>query len=321
MQEVAALRVDMAGVQGELRHLHKMILEREERRDKEVDSLMERLNRHRRDLEATHSKARKTQEKIRGLEEEVLTLKVQVGSMADKVCRCSERSPALSGEGTQNAPFELDYEGSSGFYHVPPEETPATSDEPLPVVVREVVEGVLGQDDAIVGRLVPIVEEEEADPSQVEREYAQRMSHTTVRPRRRRTTTLKRQDVYPHRMTAGRERVHPYFFRVESEYRRTLRRGHRGVSAGYQSDSESGSDGLPSFPAVEADDLFPGSLLGPGGAFPALPEDRSTGDGDRTTGGGSGGAVELCVGVPDSVEVGRGGFDHGEVGVGSREES
>ena len=40
--------------------------------------------------------------------------------MADKLCRCPAHSPALSGVGSRDEPFELEYEGSNESYNMPP---------------------------------------------------------------------------------------------------------------------------------------------------------------------------------------------------------
>ena len=77
------------------------------------------------------------------LEDENLTLKTQVESMADKLCHCNKGNPVVSGEGTREEPFELEY-ASDGEYHTPPAEeqgnvTPQTL-IPIEEVLPEVAE-------------------------------------------------------------------------------------------------------------------------------------------------------------------------------------
>jgi len=46
-------------------------------------------------------------------------LKAKVASMAEYLCQCSPSSPALSGEGTVDSPFKLDYESNLSYHLVP----------------------------------------------------------------------------------------------------------------------------------------------------------------------------------------------------------
>src|SRR5882762_7888808 len=52
--------------------------------------------------------------------------------MSDQLCRCSEGQPVLTGWGSQDEPFELDYIGSPGSYHTPPS-APAENPTPIPI--------------------------------------------------------------------------------------------------------------------------------------------------------------------------------------------
>src|SRR5882762_3678156 len=55
--------------------------------------------------------------------------------MSDQLCRCSEGRPVLTGRGSQDEPFELDYISSPGSYHTPPS-APAENSTPIPILAR-----------------------------------------------------------------------------------------------------------------------------------------------------------------------------------------
>ena len=116
---------------------------KDEMLDKELDNHQKRLDHHREDLLASEKYVNTLQDRVMVLEDENLALKTQVESMSDKLCHCNKESPTMSGEGTREEPFELEY-ASDGEYHTPPaeeqENTPPRTLIPIEEVLPEVTE-------------------------------------------------------------------------------------------------------------------------------------------------------------------------------------
>ena len=111
--------------------------------DQELDNHQQRLDRHQEDLLASEKHINTLQDRLMALEDENLALKTQVESMADKLCHCNKGSPTMSGEGTREEPFELEY-ALDGEYHTPPaeeqENAPPQTLIPIEEVLPEVAE-------------------------------------------------------------------------------------------------------------------------------------------------------------------------------------
>ena len=60
--------------------------------EKELNNIVDHLDHHQNDLEADHCKICALQEKVAWLEEEKVTLEVQVSSMTDRLCQCNKQS-------------------------------------------------------------------------------------------------------------------------------------------------------------------------------------------------------------------------------------
>ena len=78
---------------------------RDEVLDQELDKHQQHLDRHREDLLAAEGYINTLQQRLGVLEDKNLALKIQVESMADKLCHCNKGSPTMSGEGTREEPF------------------------------------------------------------------------------------------------------------------------------------------------------------------------------------------------------------------------
>jgi len=100
--------------------------------EKELQSQQERLNRHRKDLDYARTRWMRMQTRIEDLEEENRMLKASMESMSDKLCRCQDKSPSITGSGSREEPFELAYEGSPPS-SPSPVTAPEENVEPLPV--------------------------------------------------------------------------------------------------------------------------------------------------------------------------------------------
>ena len=116
---------------------------RDEVLDQELDNHQKRLDRHQQDLLASEKYTNTLLDRVTALEDENLTLKTRLESMVDQLCHCNKESPVVSGEGTREEPFELEY-ASDGEYHTPPAEqqknTPPWTLIPIEEVLPEVAE-------------------------------------------------------------------------------------------------------------------------------------------------------------------------------------
>src|SRR5882762_5011934 len=74
-----------------------------------------------------------------------ILLKTQVESMNDQLCRCSKGCPVLTGQGSADGPFELDYIGSPGSYHTPPS-APVENSAPIPILAQTPSENLPSSD-------------------------------------------------------------------------------------------------------------------------------------------------------------------------------
>jgi len=103
--------------------------------DKKLDKHQERLARHQHNLEVLRGRFNLLEEKAIALEEENILLKTQVESMSNQLCRCGEGQSVLTGQGSQDEPFELDYIGSPRSYHTPPS-APAENTTPILILTH-----------------------------------------------------------------------------------------------------------------------------------------------------------------------------------------
>ena len=90
--------------------MHQKNLERDIYVDKEMDKLSERLDRQRRDLAGNYQRIKLLQDRVDGLEDENVRQQVLIESMSERLCRCAD-SP-VRGEGSEEDPIVLEYEGS-----------------------------------------------------------------------------------------------------------------------------------------------------------------------------------------------------------------
>ena len=136
----------------------------------------------------------------------------------------------MSGEGTQEEPFELEY-ASDGEYHTPPAGE---------------------QENALPGTLIPI---EEVLPEVAEmgamqergREFMEAWDRSQVRRQRCvRSSGRIKAKFHPYRKSTGQPFKRRVRLPVDSEISRNIRHLERGLG-GYESDSESGSSGLSKF--------------------------------------------------------------------------
>ena len=105
--------------------------------EKEMNKASERLQRHRRNLDADHRDIGKLQQEMNAVMDQGVELVGKVESMVDKLCHCGDTwgSPVLKGEGTSATPFEFD-EGLE-YAESPPLTVAASSTEYLSVPVAE----------------------------------------------------------------------------------------------------------------------------------------------------------------------------------------
>ena len=262
-----------------------------------------RLDRHRRDLEASRVEARWSKGKIEELEEEVATLKVQVASVSENLCHCGGGSPEGSSKGVPGS--------SEGSYHLPLPATPSVvpeNEEPIPVLLPNALLAAMERDlpadrDVLQDVTGPLLEEEGTGRTQMEREYAYRMGLSNVRAKPRKVPFPKRRRVNAARMSTGTRRKHPYFLPVESKVRRGSRRAQRGIESGCQSDSESGSEGL-SFDSDAPDLVVPSrELPNAGRALSTIPESPASWRGSWPSDGELGGSVGVLSGVHHSSQA------------------
>ena len=73
----------------------------------EGDVAIKRLNRHRQELDSLRDASFRLEERVMMLEDEKAILEAKVDSMSERLCRCSESSPRIKGQGSVAVPFEL----------------------------------------------------------------------------------------------------------------------------------------------------------------------------------------------------------------------
>ena len=146
----------------------------------------------------------------------------------------------MSGEGTREEPFKLEY-ASDGEYHTPPaeeqENAPPRTLIPIEEVLPEVAEA-----EAMQERGREFVEA--WDCSQVHRQHCVRSSGWI------------KSHFHPYRKSTGQPFKRQVRLPVDSELSRNLPHLERGLG-GYESDSESGSSGLS-----EIEDRHPLASIG-----------------------------------------------------------
>ena len=113
-----------------LEKMYKGCVERDTYVDKEMTKVFQRVDRHRRNLDADHRDIGKLQDEMEGVRDQGVELVAKVASMADKLCHCGENwgSPVLKGEGTEETPFQLEDEELE-YQESPPESSSAQSSE------------------------------------------------------------------------------------------------------------------------------------------------------------------------------------------------
>ena len=222
-------------------------------RDKYVDDRMketdERIGRRRREIDL--------------LVQENIGLKTRVESMSDKLCHCSSKSPALSGEGTRSNPWSLDLEYEDPPVTAPSSPAPPENSTPLPVPgpaaetprrssdAENVLPTCCASAAPEFAPMLRLVEDDEAEDEdgglhvstarfrQGAENRALVVRQTCIKSKKRRV------DVHPYRMALGdrqqqRQRdvrlgVGRKVFPLSIQYNRRVQ---RHGSAGYEPDSE-----------------------------------------------------------------------------------
>jgi len=249
----------------DMKKLHNTAVDRGSYVDRELSKAWDRMNCHRNDLEVTREALGSLDRWCRDLEEEKTELLARVSGMEAKLCRCHPTSPTLMGEGTSDAPFELEYMGSDDSYYTPPvAEVPMATIEDLDTMTIEAapqvdlsltgpgVPGVPGDNvESAIGTGSWIEEVMAEVDAVVERAREEFPSWEQVQPPVRQTcrkTVLgkRKAERYPHTMsTAVRPKRRQNFYLLEDDQlmRRRHHRALRGLG-GYESSSESGSKGV-----------------------------------------------------------------------------
>src|SRR6201995_639135 len=68
------------------------------------------MNRHQQEINSLREALFRLVERVKMLEDEKAILEAKVDSMSERLCRCSEFSPRIKGQGSAAAPFELEDE-------------------------------------------------------------------------------------------------------------------------------------------------------------------------------------------------------------------
>jgi predicted nucleic acid-binding Zn-ribbon protein len=97
----------------------------------EGDVAIKRMNRHRQEIDSLRDASFRLEERVKMLEDEKAILEAKVDSMSEKLCRCSESSPRIKGQGSAAAPFELEDEEELE-YATPPTSRPESSSTSVP---------------------------------------------------------------------------------------------------------------------------------------------------------------------------------------------
>ena len=117
-KEVFELRKELNDVKKVMLEQHEKAVARDKVIEGQMDCFQARLLRHRSDIRAQQSRLDKQEATIAILEEENRVIVARMDSMSESLCKCSRLTP----DGSWDAPFELDYEGSGdkGSYHMVP---------------------------------------------------------------------------------------------------------------------------------------------------------------------------------------------------------
>jgi len=260
--------------------MYESNIARDEYVDRQLGKAWDRLDRHRSDLELAREEMGQLGRRCKILEGEKAELQARVEEMSSKLCRCSVPSPTWTGQGTSEEPFKLEYAESDDSDRTPPGTTPsgiensgASLSEVLPPVVpmetnedAVVVEGgealqldlsltgpgVIGRiNESSVGTSTWIEEAMAEVDAVVERAREEfpvwEQAAPPVRQTCHKTIPCKRKaERYPHTMsTAVQPKRKQNFYLLEDD--RLVRRRHRRAIrklGGYESSSESGSEGL-----------------------------------------------------------------------------
>ena len=260
--------------------------ERDDYLDRQLDNQHTRSNRHRKDLnrwieecDTQRGILDKHEEDTDRLREDLADALARIEEMSTKLCRCREGKEVVTGEGTADIPFELEYaepeeEDTTGtsspdnsYHEAPLATTDVVMSHPmgpspiLPIIVHR-DESARSHVPACcqalptpqASPLVSVDEEvEEVTPEGVQGlegliswQEARRRFLGLEREVRTRKTKSGRKVTEGRRSTGihlTNKRFHPYHISSESNLRRGFRRAERDLS-GYESSSESGSDGL-----------------------------------------------------------------------------
>jgi hypothetical protein len=218
----------------------------------------DRLDRHRSYIDQDGRKLRALEVLTDQLQDKVFELEGRCESMSNRLCNCRAVSPGLLGRGT-GEPIELEYE-TDRSYHTPPVASPVENTEPIPVPEpspfdqaplpssdQENVPPCCSAPTSSRPPLAPI----EEDPTDLggEAERRQVMLDVMAKKVKVRQTCRKsrpfKNSFHPYRLPVGKGRKCPwdYFLPSHAIGRWNHRRIERGLF-GYESDSESGSEGL-----------------------------------------------------------------------------
>src|ERR1700753_2167988 len=84
------------------------------------------MNRHRQEIDSLRDASFRLEERVKMLEDKKVILEARVDSMSERLCRCSESSPRIKGQGSAAAPFEFEDEEELE-YATPPTSRPESS--------------------------------------------------------------------------------------------------------------------------------------------------------------------------------------------------
>ena len=245
-----------------LKQMHLAALARDEFVDREIKELHGRVNRRLREVE-------RVEVRLKSLEEDNLALKSKIAEMEPRLCHCASGPTVVD---------ELAQAGSASSYHSPP--VAFENDIPLPVQVEVTVERA-------VGALISIPEDEDIEDvfrrvedkrrefeRDVSLEIEQREQDAEdVRLRIRRAPVVRNTKpsyrmstgvilgsgiskvAKPKRFNGSRgdlrgnrsRRNRKYMDRVNHEFFKGQSQQERGISSGWEAESESGRDSLPDY--------------------------------------------------------------------------
>ena len=279
---VSDLQRQVDSIKEGMEKMHSAAQQRDNYFDDVLTKNQASLGRHRSDINKQANKISSWAERINTIEDEALAMEVRVGEMSERLCRCGERSPVLSGPGSREDPLDIDRAESPLSYHTPPQE----NEVPIPVAFRFSTLPSSDQENTppsccppltfpASSSLVPIEEGEDESARAASEELDVR---SVVRVNRR--APLSRLDQHPHRMVAGPSRRGSSIARIHRrELQKVICQRERRIERhlGWCDESSSSECSSPSPDRATGRSIPPSSFLVSGGSF----GDYQEGRGDR----------------------------------------